>query len=73
MQPVSVASFTLFRHVMFQYRKRYGPVATGRSSLKELADRSMFQYRKRYYPVATVDLKAEFHIRVGFEFQYRKR
>ena len=37
----------------FQYRKRYGPVATLTSSHSAHHLRGVFQYRKRYGPVAT--------------------
>ena len=53
---------------MFQYRKRYGPVATTLDPDKEGMD--VFQYRKRYGPVATLQRINERSI---MRFQYRKR
>ena len=40
---------------LFQYRKRYGPVATHGFVKRALAEHGItFQYRKRYVRVATV-------------------
>ena len=52
----------------FQYRKRYGPVAT--AAMRHLDEVKEFQYRKRYGPVATTSLELEM---VYDRFQYRKR
>ena len=38
---------------LFQYRKRYGPVATVYNYVYEELGGDLFQYRKRYGPVAT--------------------
>ena len=55
---------------LFQYRKRYGPVATLDKMHDSMVFDNWFQYRKRYGPVAT---KYAGGIIRFDRFQYRKR